>query len=237
MSDTSTPRLARTMRESEPSWRSEPIPPADTPNVVFCVFDDVGYSDFGCYGSEIETPNIDRLAAGGLRYTNFHTTSLCSPTRASLLTGRNHHAVGMGSLANYDLGFDGYRGAIDRRAALLPEILREPGWNSFAVGKWHLTPMHHTGPAGPFHQWPTQRGFDRFYGFMDGAMNHWEPFLTEDNHHIPTPDTRGLSPHDRSDGPRSSSGERPTVGGARSSRSSCTSRSARVIRRITCPGT
>ncbi len=95
----------------------------------------------------------------------------------------------MRSLANYDLGFDGYRGAVDRRAALLPEILREPGWNSFAVGKWHLTPMHHSGPAGPFHQWPTQRGFDRFYGFMDGALNHWEPFITEDNHHIPTPDT------------------------------------------------
>ena len=156
---------------------------------MFCVFDDVGFSDFGCYGSEIETPNIDRLAAGGLRYTNFHTTALCSPTRAALLTGRNHHAVGMGSLANYDLGFDGYRGSISRSAALLPEILREAGWNSFAVGKWHLTPMHHTGPSGPFYQWPTQRGFDRFYGFMDGAMNHWEPFLTEDNHHVETPDT------------------------------------------------
>jgi arylsulfatase len=179
------------MLESEPSWPGETTPPPGTPNVIFCVFDDVGYSDFGCYGSEIETPNIDRLAAGGLRYTNFHTTSLCSPTRASLLTGRNHHAVGMGSLANYDLGFDGYRGAISHEAAMLPEILREQGWNNYAVGKWHLTPMTHTGPAGPFHQWPTQRGFDRFYGFMDGAMNHWEPFLTADNHHIPTPDTPG----------------------------------------------
>ncbi|MFZ9018170.1 MAG: sulfatase-like hydrolase/transferase, partial [Ilumatobacteraceae bacterium] len=98
---------------------------------------------------------------------------------------------GMGSLANYDLGFDGYRGSITRASATLPEILREAGWNSFAVGKWHLTPMHHSGPTGPFHQWPTQRGFDRFYGFMDGAMNHWEPFLTEDNHHVPTPDTPG----------------------------------------------
>jgi arylsulfatase len=179
------------MLESEPHWPAEPSPPPGTPNVVFCVFDDVGYSDFGCYGSEIATPTIDRLAAGGLRYTNFHTTSLCSPTRAALLTGRHHHAVGMGSLANYDHGFDGYRGAVRREAALLPEILREHGWNSFAVGKWHLTPMHHTGPAGPFGQWPTQRGFDRFYGFMDGAMNHWEPFLTEDNHHIATPETPG----------------------------------------------
>ncbi|MEQ1700656.1 MAG: sulfatase-like hydrolase/transferase, partial [Ilumatobacteraceae bacterium] len=191
MSDNSTRRLGRTMAESDPIWPDEPRPAAGTPNVVYCVFDDVGYSDFGCYGSEIATPNIDRLAANGLRYTNFHTTSLCSPTRASLLTGRNHHAVGMGSLANYDHGFDGYRGAISRDAALLPEILREQGWNSFAVGKWHLTPMHHTGPSGPFYQWPTQRGFDRFYGFMDGAMNHWEPFLTEDNHHVPTPDKPG----------------------------------------------
>ena len=179
------------MVESDPFWPQDPTPPAGTPNVVYCVFDDLGFSDLGCYGSEISTPNIDRLAAGGLRYTNFHTTSLCSPTRAALLTGRNHHAVGMGSLANYDLGFDGYRGSISRSAALLPEVLREAGWNSFAVGKWHLTPMHHTGPAGPFQQWPTQRGFDRFYGFMDGAMNHWEPFLTEDNHHIPTPDVDG----------------------------------------------
>ncbi len=185
------PRVGRTMRESQPHWPDEIRPPAGTPNVVFCVFDDVGYSDFGCYGSEVETPAIDRMAAGGLRYTNFHTTSLCSPTRASLLTGRNHHAVGMGTLANWDMGFEGYRGAIAKEAGLLPETLRELGWNSFAVGKWHLTPMTHTGPSGPYHQWPTQRGFDRFYGFMDGAMNHWDPFLTEDNHHIPTPETPG----------------------------------------------
>lgn len=179
------------MSQVAPSWPAEPQAPPGTPNIVYCVFDDVGFSDFGCYGSEIRTPNIDRLAAGGLRYTNFHTTSLCSPTRASLLTGRNHHAVGMGSLANYDHGHDGYRGSITKQAALLPEILRPQGFNSFAVGKWHLTPMHHTGPAGPYDQWPTQRGFDRFYGFMDGAMNHWEPFLTADNHHVPTPDTPG----------------------------------------------
>jgi arylsulfatase len=191
MNQTRPQRLGRTMVESDPTWPAEPTPPAGTPNVVLCVFDDVGFSDFGCYGSEIRTPHIDRLAVGGLRYTNFHTTSLCSPTRASLLTGRNHHAVGMGSLANYDLGFDGYRGAISRDAAMLPEVLREHGWNNFAVGKWHLTPMHHTGPAGPFHMWPTQRGFDRFYGFMDGAMNHWDPFLTEDNHHIARPDVTG----------------------------------------------
>lgn len=176
------------MSQTPPSWPGEVEAPKGTPNIVYCVFDDVGYSDFGCYGSEIATPNIDALAANGLRYTNFHTTSLCSPTRASLLTGRNHHAVGMGTLANWDMGYDGYRGAISRNAAMLPEVLRGSGFNSYAIGKWHLTPMHHTGPAGPFDQWPTQRGFDRFYGFMDGAMNQWDPFLTEDNHHINKPD-------------------------------------------------
>ena len=181
-------KIGRTMAESTPSWDGDIFAPPGSPNIVYCVFDDVGYSDFGCYGSEIATPNIDRLAAGGLRYTNFHTTSLCSPTRASLLTGRNHHAVGMGTLANYDMGYPGYRGIITKDAAMMPEILRGVGYNSFAVGKWHLTPMHHTGPTGPFDQWPTQRGFDRFYGFMDGAMNQWEPFLTEDNHHVATPD-------------------------------------------------
>ena len=181
-------KIGRTMAESTPSWDGDVVAPPGSPNIVYCVFDDVGYSDFGCYGSEIATPNIDRLAAGGLRYTNFHTTSLCSPTRAALLTGRNHHAVGMGTLANYDMGYPGYRGIITKDAAMMPEILRGVGYNSFAVGKWHLTPMHHTGPTGPFDQWPTQRGFDRFYGFMDGAMNQWEPFLTEDNHHVATPD-------------------------------------------------
>jgi arylsulfatase A-like enzyme len=184
-------KVGRTMAESEPWFETEPAAPAGAPNVVFCVFDDVGFSDFGCYGSEISTPNIDRLANGGIRFTNFHTTSLCSPTRASLLTGRHHHAVGMGSLANFDHGFPGYRGRISKNAALLPEMLRPQGYNSFAVGKWHLTPMHEVGPSGPFDHWPTQRGFDRFYGFVDGAMNQWEPFLTEDNHHVATPDTPG----------------------------------------------
>ena len=184
-------RTGVTMKEVAPVYPGEPTAPAGTPNIVLIVFDDTGFADFGCYGSEIRTPNIDRLAAGGLRFTNFHTTSLCSPTRAALLTGRNHHAVGMGSLANYDYGFDGYRGKVTKDAAMLPEILRPMGFNSYAIGKWHLTPMHHIGPAGPFDLWPTQRGFDRYYGFMDGAMNQWDPFLTEDNHHVAKPDREG----------------------------------------------
>ena len=185
------PRTGVVMHEVAPHYPGEPTAPAGAPNIVLVVFDDTGFADFGCYGSEIRTPNIDKLAANGLRYTNFHTTSLCSPTRASLLTGRNHHAVGMGSLANYDYGFDGYRGMVSKEAAMLPEILRPFGYNNFALGKWHLTPMHHIGPAGPFDYWPTQRGFDRYYGFMDGAMNQWDPFLTEDNHHVAKPDKDG----------------------------------------------
>jgi arylsulfatase len=184
-------RSGVTMKEVTPEYPGLPTAPPNTPNVVLVVFDDTGFADFGCYGSEIRTPNIDRLAAGGLRFTNFHTTSLCSPTRASLLTGRNHHAVGMGSLANYDYGFPGYRGRVEKEAAMLPEVLRPFGFNSFALGKWHLTPMHHIGPTGPFDLWPTQRGFDRYYGFMDGAMNQWDPFLTEDNHHVAKPDRKG----------------------------------------------
>ncbi len=185
------PRTGVTMKEVAPHYPGEPTAAQGTPNVVVIVFDDAGFADFGCYGSEVSTPNIDRLAANGLRFTNFHTTSLCSPTRASLLTGRHHHAVGMGSLANYDYGFDGYRGKVTKDAAMLPEMLRPLGFNNFALGKWHLTPMHHLGPTGPFDLWPTQRGFDRYYGFMDGAMNQWDPFLTEDNRHVPKPDKEG----------------------------------------------
>ncbi len=184
-------RTGMTMKEQVASFRPEPTAPLGTPNVVLIVFDDTGFSDFGCYGSSIRTPNIDQLADGGIRYTNFHTTSLCSPTRSALLTGRNHHAVGMGSLANYDYGFDGYRGEVSKNAAMLSEMLRPYGFNNYAIGKWHLTPMHHIGPTGPYDLWPTQRGFDRYYGFLDGAMNHWDPFLTEDNHHIPKPDRDG----------------------------------------------
>ena len=179
-----TPRVGRTLADSEPAWASQPRAPEGTPNVVFIVFDDVGYSDFGCYGSEIATPHLDALAAGGLRYTGFHTTGLCSATRACLMTGRNHHRVGMATLTDWDLGFPGSRGRLVPEAATLAEWLRPAGWNTAAVGKWHLTPMRETTPVGPFDQWPLQRGFDRFYGFFDGETNHWFPELTRDNHRV-----------------------------------------------------
>lgn len=178
------PRIGNTIHDSEPHWPEKVSARPGTPNIVFVVFDDVGFSDFGCYGSEIATPNIDRLAAGGLRYTGFHTTGLCSATRACLLTGRNHHRVGIGTLTDWDLGFPGSRGRLVPDAATLPEVLRPAGWNTAAVGKWHLTPMEETTAAGPYDQWPLQRGFDRFYGFFAGETNHYFPELTCDNHRI-----------------------------------------------------
>jgi arylsulfatase len=177
----------RTYRDVEPWWPEPTRVADDAPNVVLIVLDDVGFSDFGCYGSEIETPRIDELAGRGLRYTNFHTTALCSPTRACLLTGRNHHAVGMGVVSNWDTGYPGYRGRVDRRAATVAEVLRANGYNTFAVGKWHLTPPDETTAAGPFDQWPLQRGFDRFYGFLDGATDQYSPDLVVDNHRLDAP--------------------------------------------------
>jgi arylsulfatase A-like enzyme len=178
--------IGRTYADSTPWW-----PPAKfrtgAPNVVMVVLDDTGFSHFGCYGSTIATPNIDALAAGGLRFTGFHTTALCSPTRACLLTGRNHHAVGMRAISNFDTGFPNMRGAIPRSAATLAEILRENGYATFAAGKWHLAPMAECSAAGPFTNWPLQKGFDRYYGFLQGETDQFYPELTADNHFITAP--------------------------------------------------
>ena len=179
-------RIGRTVYESEPWWPT-PTTGSGKPNVVLVVLDDTGFSHFGCYGSTIETPNIDALAANGLRYVNFHTTALCSPTRACLLTGRNHHAVGMRGVSNMDTGFPNMRGLLPRSAATVADVLRGAGYGTYAAGKWHLTPMAECSAAGPFHNWPLQRGFDRFYGFMQGETDQFYPELTSDNHHIEAP--------------------------------------------------
>ncbi|MBL8381986.1 MAG: arylsulfatase [Burkholderiales bacterium] len=181
--------IGRTVAESTPWWPAVPRPRAGAPNVVIVVFDDVGFAHFRNYGSTIATPNLDRLAAGGVRFVNFHTTALCSPTRASMLTGRNHHAVGMRAISNFDTGFPNMRGAIPKSAATLAEVLRTAGYGTYMVGKWHLSPMHETGPAGPFHNWPLARGFDRFYGFLQGETDQFRPELVEDNHYIDPPAT------------------------------------------------
>ena len=188
MSETFRGVVGDTVAQSQPWWPPPPEAPAGAPNIVFIVLDDVGFADFGCYGSEIATPNIDALAARGLRYTNFHTTAICSASRACLLTGRNHHSVGMGSVSNWDTGFPGTRGRVALSAGNLAEILRPAQYSSFAVGKWHLTQMREASHGGPFEHWPLRRGFDRFYGFFDGA-NNWAPSdLVYDNHRVLPPE-------------------------------------------------
>ena len=182
-------RIGTTIGESEPHWPTPPTPPPGAPNILLMLLDDVGFADFGCYGSEIETPNIDRLAARGLRYTGFHTTAMCSTTRAALLTGRNHHSVGMGCLSNFDSGYPGYRGKLDPTAPTIAEVLREAGYRNYFVGKWHVTPLTQTGPTGPFDGWPLGRGFDRFYGFLDAETDQYSPELVRDNGHVAAPGT------------------------------------------------
>ncbi len=159
------------------------------PNVVVVLLDDVGFAQFGCFGSEIETPAIDRLAAGGLRYNRFHVTSICSSSRASLLTGRNHHAVGMGSVADGATSAPGYTARLPKSAATMQRVLRDDGYSTFMVGKWHLTPNGERSHAGPFTQWPLGTGFERYYGFLRADANQWVPNLVVDNHSIDPPRT------------------------------------------------
>ena len=180
-------RIGRTVYELKPHWPEGKQPRKGAPNIIVALFDDLGFAHLGCYGSSIETPNIDRLAAGGLRYTNFHTTALCSPTRAALLTGRNHHSVGMRGLSNWNTGYPNCTGSITKSAATIAEMLGPQGYSTFAVGKWHLTPMDQVSPAGPFDQWPLARGFDRYYGFMGGETDQFHPDLYCDNHPIKPP--------------------------------------------------
>jgi arylsulfatase A-like enzyme len=161
----------------------------DRPNIVYIILDDMGYSDLGCYGSEVKTPNVDKLAADGLLYNNFTVCPASSPTRASLLTGRENTAVGMGSIANVVLGPDRptIQGRIKPEAATVAEILKDEGYNTYAVGKWHVAPIYHQTPAGPFDFWPLGKGFERFYGFLEGETDQYTPLLVRDNSFIEAP--------------------------------------------------
>jgi arylsulfatase A-like enzyme len=174
--------IGRDWRDSEPWWPPVPQPPPGAPNIVLVVLDDVGFAQLGCYGSDIRTPVLDGLAAGGVRLANFHTTSLCSPTRACLLTGRNHHRSGMGRVADLAVGFPGYWGRPPRQNGYLSEILRAAGYASYAVGKWHLSPEDETSMAASRATWPLARGFDRWYGFHGGETHQFVPALYHDNH-------------------------------------------------------
>lgn len=174
-------------RESTPWWPSDPTPPNGAPNVVLVVLDDVGYAQLGCYGSDIETPNIDALAAGGVRLSNFHTTALCSPTRSCLLTGRNHHSNGMGRVADLAIGFPGHNGIIPKENGFLSEILGAEGYVPLAVGKWHLTPEDETHFAAARDSWPCGRGFRHWYGFHGGETHQFVPNLFRDHTAVSPP--------------------------------------------------
>ncbi len=185
--DGSGGRIGRDWRDSVPWWPEEPTPPEGAPNVVLIVLDDVGFAQLGCYGSDIDTPHMDRLAAGGVRLANFRTTALCSPTRACLLTGRNHHRNGMGRVADLAVGFPGYWGKPPMENGFLSEILRARGYATYAVGKWHLSPEDETNVAASRRTWPLGRGFDRWYGFHGGETHQFVPALYHDNHSVRPP--------------------------------------------------
>ena len=179
-------RIGRTMAGSEPHWPSRPTAPEGAPNIIFVLADDVGFADLGCFGAEIRTPNLDRMAAEGVRFSNFHVNPMCSPTRASLLTGINCHAAGMGHIAQDDPGFPGYRAELGSNVATAAEILRDHGYATLMVGKWHLCRDAAMSAGGPIDSWPLQRGFDRFYGILEAFTNLHQPHrLVRDNHVVP----------------------------------------------------
>ena len=178
----SDPRIGRVMGASE-SWWPERADAGGKPNVIVVLVDDVGFSDVGCFGSEIKTPVLDELASKGLRFTNFHVNPMCSPTRASLLTGLNCHNVGFGHVANSDPGFPGYWSELPENVSTIAEILKAEGYATIMCGKWHLARDADISAKGPNHSWPCQRGFDRFYGILDAFTNVHQPhYLVEDNH-------------------------------------------------------
>jgi arylsulfatase len=177
------------VRDSVPDWEPflPPKAPEGAPNVLYIVWDDVGLATFDCFGGLVEAPNMQRIADMGLRYTNWHTTALCSPTRSSLLTGRNAHSNGMAVIVEAANGFPGLSAVIPPENGTLAEILVEHGYNTYAVGKWHLTPENESNMAGSKRTWPTGRGFERYYGFLGGETNQWYPDLVYDNHFVEQP--------------------------------------------------
>ena len=229
--------IGRTADESSPAWPAPVRAPKGAPNVLFIVLDDTGFGQLGCYGSPIETPNLDALAAGGLRYNNMHTTALCSPSRSCIITGRNHHSNGMACITELATGYPGYNGVIPFENGFLSEMLLEHGYNTFMVGKWHLTPSNQETAAGPYDRWPLGRGFERFYGFLGGDTSQWYPDLVYDNHQVepPTHARGGLPPDARIWSTRRSSSSPTPSRSTPTSRSTCTSASAPRTRRTTCP--
>lgn len=185
----------KTLAESKEWWKKPLKAPKGAPNIVWILLDDVGFGASATFGGLINTPNFDMLANNGLRYTNFHTAGICAPTRSSLLTGRNHHYVHMGNFAHASTaaGFPGYDGRIPPDKGTIAEALRANGYTTFAVGKWGVTPDEDTTAVGPFDRWPTGKGFDHHFGFLESATDQYNPpHLVEDNFHI-KPDGRNLN--------------------------------------------
>ncbi|HET6713698.1 MAG TPA: arylsulfatase [Actinomycetota bacterium] len=182
--------MNKTLDGSQPDWNliGHPVPPKGAPNVLLVLIDDAGFGNPSTFGGPIQTPNYTRMAEQGLKYNRFHVTALCSPTRAALLTGRNNHAVGFGSVGEFAGGFPGYSATLPRDCAPLPRILRDNGYSTAAYGKWHLTPDGQQGTAGPLDRWPNGWGFDYFYGFLAGDSGQWDPCLIENQKVIGTPE-------------------------------------------------
>ncbi|OMP77371.1 sulfatase [[Flexibacter] sp. ATCC 35208] len=187
-------KVGKTLAESQEWWAPVIKAPAGAPNVVLILLDDVGFGASSSFGGLIRTPVLDQLANNGLRYTNFHTTAICAPTRSALLTGRNSHFVHEGGFSHIAMsaGFPGWDGRIPSSAGTIAEILRDNGYNTFAVGKYGLTPDEDATDAGPFDRWPGGKGFEHFFGFLGSSTDQYKPDLVEDNEHI-KPDGRHLN--------------------------------------------
>ncbi len=177
-------KIGRTYKDSQPDKIAVTKAPAGAPNVLVVLIDDAGYGTWSTFGGQIPTPSLDRLANMGLRYTQFHTTALCSPTRAALLTGRNHHSVGTGVVTEMGTAYPGYTGQIPKSAAAVSEILRQNGYSTIWIGKNHNVPDWETTISGPFDRWPALQGFDHFYGFIGGEANQWAPGLYRDQQRV-----------------------------------------------------
>ncbi len=170
--------------ESKAWWPARIVPPKGAPNILLIMTDDVGFGAPSTFGGTIPTPTLDKLAAAGLRYTQFHSTALCSPTRAALLTGRNHHSVGFGMVQEVATGYPGYNGNLGRDTVTIAEVLKQNGYSTALMGKSHLTPIFETSAAGPFDRWPNGLGFEYFYGFMGGETSQWKPILFKNTEQI-----------------------------------------------------
>ncbi len=181
--------IGRTPDESSPAWPAPVRAPKGAPNVLLIVLDDTGFGQLGCYGSPIETPNLDRIAQRGLRFNNMHTTALCSPSRSCIVTGRNHHSNAMACITEGATGYPGYNGLVPFENGFMSEILLEHGYSTYMLGKWHLIPSNQETAAGPYDRWPLGRGFERFYGFLGGDTSQWNPDLVYDNHQVDPPGT------------------------------------------------